>query len=235
METAKAIKDLQSQSRTMREYGGPVDYTQYAYGGDVAVPELYRAQQGMQVGFDPNANNMNISNLQGFFDKPPTKDVAGNEITATVPANMQPDNITIDPNEKIISEPTQQRQGTSEDYLSKKDWDKTRDNFALGSMAVNAGLDIADQVRARKQENQMLANTTAAESNYGINNADDRGDYDPNSGLFRPDQMGFTGVAKYGGVYATGGSTEDEDEDVQYMTQEEIDDFMANGGELEYV
>jgi hypothetical protein len=42
--------------------------------------------------------------------------------------------------------------------------------------------------------------------------------------------------SKYGGgIYATGGSTEDEDEDVQYMTQEEIDDFIANGGELEYL
>jgi hypothetical protein len=48
--------------------------------------------------------------------------------------------------------------------------------------------------------------------------------------------MGFNGVSKYGGgVYATGGNIEDEDEDTQYMTQEEIDDFLANGGELEYL
>jgi hypothetical protein len=32
-----------------------------------------------------------------------------------------------------------------------------------------------------------------------------------------------------------GGNTEDEDEDTQYMTQEEIDEFRANGGELEYL
>jgi len=102
-------------------------------------------------------------------------------------------------------------------------------------MAVNAGLDIFDQVTANRQQNQMLEDITSAESNYGISNEDNRGDYDPNSGLFRPDQMGFNGVARYGGVYANGGSTEDEDEDVQYMTQEEIDDFIANGGELEYL
>jgi len=212
-----------------KEYGGPVDYTKYAYGGDISVPELHKYQMDGQVAFNPNDNNINISNLQGFFDKPPTKDVAGNEITATVPANMQPE-------EKIISEPTQQKQGTSEDYLVKKNRDKTRDNFNMGMMAVNAGLDIADQVRARKQENQLLTDITAAESNYGISNQDNRGNYDPNSGLFRPDQMGSNAVVKYGGgIYAMGGNTIDEDEDVQYMTQEEIDDFIANGGELEYL
>ena len=208
-----------------KEYGGPIDYTEYAYGGDVSVPELYRAQDGTQVSFDPNKNNMNISNLQGYFDKAPTKNVAGEQIDATVPENMQPNN--------QLS--TDTPDNYSQDFELKRDWDKTRDNINAGMMVVNAGLDIADQVKARKQENQMLANTTSAESNYGISNQDNRGDYDPNSGLFRPDQMGFTGVARYGGVYATGGSLEDEDEDIVYMTQEEIDNFMANGGELEYL
>jgi hypothetical protein len=253
IEAANAIKDLQSQSRTMREFGGPVDYTEYAYGGDISVPELYRAQAGVEQKLDPNANALSFPGLDDdaimnenlSFGQPTEtkKPLTPEEELLKYQRGYNQQLTYVDP--KVAGEsisgvgttdkPTQQKQGTSEDYQVKKNWDKTRDNFNMGMMAVNAGLDIADQVKARRQENQMLANTTAAETNYGISNQDNRGDYDPNSGLFRPDQMGFTGVARYGGIYATGGSTEDEDEDVQYMTQEEIDDFIANGGELEYL
>jgi hypothetical protein len=223
-----------------KEYGGPIDYTEYAYGGDIAVPELHKYQMDGQVGFDPNANNMNFSNLQGFFDKPPTKDVAGNAIQSTLTESMQPKNITIDPNQPNKEAVTDQPDNLSQDYNINKDkGGKAKLISKIGQgigMGINVGLDINDQINARKQENQMLADTTAAESNYGISNEDDRGTYDPNSGLFRPDQMGSNAVVKYGGgIYATGGNTEDEDEDTQYMTQEEIDDFIANGGELEYL
>lgn len=253
---------IRHQGPAYKEYGGPIDYTEYAYGGDISIPELYRAQTGMQTNaFDPNANPLGLNKkdykgdtvdftgkvikkrdpnfsldvpelkVPGTMDKNYTNPLTGEKPAITAGSDGKyvdntASDLTVDPKAK---------QGTSEDYLNKKNWDKTRDNFALGMAGVNAGLDIADQIRARKQENQMLANTTAAETNYGISNADDRGDYDPNSGLFRPDQTGFKGVAEYGGVYANGGSTEDDDEDVQYMTQEEIDDFIANGGELEYL
>jgi hypothetical protein len=235
-DVAKAIQDLQSQSRTMRRLGGPIDYTEYAYGGDIAVPDLYRAQAGTQVAFDPNKNNTSFSNLQSSFTGTPTKDVAGTPIQPTVPESMQPKNITIDPNQPNRESVLDQPDNVSQDFVSKKDWNKIGDDFALGKAAVEGALDQVDQINARKQENQLLANTTSAEANYGISNADNRGNYDPNSGLFRPDQMGSNAVVKYGGgIYATGGNTEDEDEDTQYMTQEEIDDFIANGGELEYL
>ena len=262
IEAANAIKDLQSQSRTMRQYGGPIDYTEYAYGGDISVPELYRAQTGIQTNaFDPNANPLGLNKkdykgdtvdftgkvikkrdpnfsldvpelkVSGTMDKNYTNPLTGEKPAITTGSDgkyvdNKASDLTVDPKAK---------QGTSEDYESKKNWDKTRKNFALGMTGINAGLDIFDQVTANRQQNQMLEDITSAESNYGISNQDDRGDYDPNSGLFRPDQTGFKGVAGYGGVYANGGSTEEDDEDVQYMTQEEIDDFIANGGELEYL
>jgi hypothetical protein len=62
----------------------------------------------------------------------------------------------------------------------------------------------------------------------------DRGRFDVNSGLENVDRMGFTGVtAAYGGMFEYGGSYQEGGE--AYMTQEEIDDFIANGGELEYL
>lgn len=55
-----------------------------------------------------------------------------------------------------------------------------------------------------------------------------RGDYDPNSGLFRPDQMGFEGVAQKGGsMYKEGGET--------YMSAKQIAEYLANGGEIEFI
>jgi hypothetical protein len=239
-----------------KQYGGPIDYTEYAYGGNISVPELYRAQTGVEQKLDPNDNSV--------FAFKPLSDAeleAQSQFDPAVPVPSEPAltdaqkllkyqreynqmNTYVDPKAKsadvegigTTSNPTL-LPGVSQKFKNKSEWNV--DLPALGDATIVAGNmfeNLADSVRTNRQQQQMLENTTAAETNYGINNQRDKGTYDPNSGLFRPDQMGFNGVVKYGGgVYATGGSTEDEDEDVQYMTQEEIDDFIANGGELEYL
>lgn len=199
----------------------------YAYGGDISVPELYRAQVGVQVPLDPNENNMSLSNLTNYFTEKKEGD------PGTLSQSMQPKTYTVDPNQVN----PEQQAGVSQKFKNKSEWNV--DLPALGDATIAAGNmfeSIADSVRTNRQQNQLLENTTAAETNYGINNQRDKGTYDPNSGLFRPNEMGFNGVVKYGGgIYANGGNTMEEDEDVQYMTQEEIDDFIANGGELEYL
>jgi hypothetical protein len=221
------LKNKLGTYNEFKEYGGPVDYSQYAYGGDISVPELYKAQVGTQVAVDPNANNMSFANLQGFFAGTGAVDAEGNPIDATLPKSMQVDNITIDPN---------QPEGVSQKFRNKQAWDIDKAGIGdLSLLAANAFANTADEVRANRQENQMLENLTAAETNFGINNTYDQGDYDPNSGLFRPNKMGAMQSKYGGGIYAMGGNTMDEDEDTQYMTQEEIDDFIANGGELEYL
>lgn len=257
-DVAKSIQDLQSQSRTMRKLGGPIDYTEYAYGGDIAIPELHKAQNGVEQSFDPNKNNLGdylsfkapeIEDNETFA--PPTEDNTIKPLTKEQELLKYQRGYNqqlgyVDP--KVAGEsisgigttdkPILQK-GTSEDYQVKRDWGQigkdVADVAAVGKIGLLAGLDTLDKINARKQENQMLADTTAAESNYGISNEDNRGDYDPNSGLFRPNQMGAMQSKYGGGIYAMGGNTADEDEDVQYMTQEEIDDFLANGGELEYL
>jgi hypothetical protein len=55
----------------------------------------------------------------------------------------------------------------------------------------------------------------------------DRGNYDPNSGMFRPDQMGSLRNSQVGGQYNIGDEVE--------MTDEEIAKFIAGGGKLKYV
>lgn len=81
----------------------------------------------------------------------------------------------------------------------------------------------------------------AAENIYGSTSVTDRGTYDVNSGLFRQDEMGYTGVIKYGGnIKQEGGDMEDDDygyseEEEVYMTPEEIEQFLIDGGDLEFI
>ena len=56
----------------------------------------------------------------------------------------------------------------------------------------------------------------------------DQGGYDPNSGLYRPGYMGFEGVVQ------RGGSIYNVDDEIE-LTEEEIAEFIRNGGQLEYL
>jgi hypothetical protein len=63
---------------------------------------------------------------------------------------------------------------------------------------------------------------------YAMDPSIDRGDYETNSGLFQPSDMGNVRDSfskQFGG-------SQDE---FAYMTDEEIEEFIANGGELEFM
>lgn len=96
---------------------------------------------------------------------------------------------------------------------------------------VRAGLKFMGERGDRANMLNMYANTTA--DNVYLPNPwsrKQRGLYDPNSGLIQPGLMGST----YGSGYAmrqSGGAIDDEVE----MTEEELRQFIANGGEVEYL
>jgi len=105
--------------------------------------------------------------------------------------------------------------------------------------AINMAASAFEQRDYRKAEenlkNSMLADNTFMTS--PMNNKS-RGDYDPNSGMFRPDQMvpvQFPGYAQWGGfnTFAMGGSY-DEGEELD-LTPEEIEDLRQQGYEIEYL
>ena len=141
---------------------------------------------------------------------------------------------------------------------------KTKRNID-GEDAVNAGLtgltgvtgllNRRDAVNAERKmyDNLTPDNMIASKSSLDI------GDYETNSGLFKPDDMGSNwngGSAQYGGTivdedyhmmpdgtmmsgayhnnnsYQDGGMTEG---DERYMNEEEIEEFLANGGDLEFI
>ena len=122
--------------------------------------------------------------------------------------------------------------------------DKGKLTFGKGNTGVsearlqtfNTGVDIADSIRRGREtknaENEMYENLSS-NNLYASDSTRDRGDYDTNSGLFRPDEQGQMQSSQYGGdVYQDGGYVEG---DEVFMTDEEIQEFLANGGDLEFI
>ena len=114
------------------------------------------------------------------------------------------------------------------DYKNKNMWtidpQQALNAGLMGAQGLTRFLNAGDE-RKREQE---LARSLTADNVYGTRSNMDRGTYDVNSGLFRQDQMGFTGVAKYGGAqFKQGGTT--------YMSAAQVKKFLEEGGELEFV
>ena len=138
--------------------------------------------------------------------------------------------------------------------------DKGKLTFGKGNTGVsearlqtfNAGVDIADSIRrgkeSNKAENEMYENLSS-NNLYASDPSRDRGDYDTNSGLYRPDEQGQTWNSRskqFGGyideeeyydpyleedelTYAKGG------EKITYMSEDQIRAFMAAGGQVEFL
>ena len=83
-----------------------------------------------------------------------------------------------------------------------------------------------------KQMEGFYDNLTA-DNLYASDPSRDRGDY-AESGLYRPDEQGQTW---YGRSAQMGGYIDDDFEDGEevYMTDEEIKEYMANGGQIEFI
>ena len=129
------------------------------------------------------------------------------------------------------------QQETSVDYEAKKGPGST-DPEAMVNVA-NAGIQgvtgLFNRAETQRAGAKMADNLTA-DNLYASDPSLDRGDYDTNSGLYRLDEMGQKWNSRskqYGGdVYQDGGMVEGDEVD---MTEEEIAEFIANGGEVEYL
>jgi hypothetical protein len=123
----------------------------------------------------------------------------------------------------------------SVDYKSKSRVNDTEGALNTFNAAARGATGIIDRLAGRKKEAQMYDNLNA-DNLYASDPSRDRGDYDTNSGLYRPDEQGQSWnsrSAQYGGsIYEEGGYVEGQD---VYMTDDELEEFLANGGEVEYI
>jgi hypothetical protein len=118
------------------------------------------------------------------------------------------------------------------DYKAKNKWLGDNQGAILSTNAAVQGVTgMIDRFKNKDREAKMYDNLTA-DNLYAADPSRDSGDYDVNSGLYRPNEQGQTWnsrSAKYGGDsnYAEGDEVE--------MTEEELAEFLANGGQVEYL
>ena len=62
----------------------------------------------------------------------------------------------------------------------------------------------------------------------------DQGKINPNSGIRNPNQTGFKGVAQYGGYMKEGGDIYNQGDET-WMSEDQVRQFLAEGGELEFI
>ena len=118
----------------------------------------------------------------------------------------------------------------------------------------NTGVDMLDSasrnIDYQKSAAEMQENTSS-NNQYANKTTMDFGDYDPNSGLFRPNEMGSKRdgrSAQYGGYideeeYDLYADEDEEDEltyakggeKITYMSEDQIRAFMAAGGQVEFL
>jgi hypothetical protein len=97
---------------------------------------------------------------------------------------------------------------------------------------INAGVlgaaGMINRYRDKDREAAMYENLTS-DNLYASDPSRDRGDYETNSGLYRPDEMGQKWNSR---SKQFGGEMDYEEGDEVDMTEEELEEFLANGGEI---
>ena len=221
----------------------------FRYGG------LPKAQTGPPVK-KPSDPSTNTGDLSGML-KPaqnPNSLLGTSQSFPGMPSNtpVNPDagkvkTVTMDPNQ------TKGQTITSEDFgdpsnddiiavdkqkaPSNFDGEDAVNKFNAGATAVTGFLNNLDTA---KQQKEMYDNNFTSDNMYAATNTKDRGDYvdyGQQLGQFRYDQMGSDTSGRFaygqtGGYMKEGGYAEG---DEVFMTDEELEEFLANGGDVEYL
>ena len=195
-------------------------------------------------GMVPNMQPSSFWNDQQSFQSPPP----------AAPASMQQQNqqieqYTTDPNQ--IGSHLAKKEVVPNEYVGVEN--KRKDMRSIdpeaGVNVFNAGargvLGVLDRRQNAKSEREMLLNTVDPMNMYASATEQDRGDWQDfgsKSGMFRYDQEGQDRSSRatygqYGGYMQEGGfynPSFEEDEEL-YMTPEELEQFLAAGGQVEYL
>lgn len=219
----------------------------FRYGG------LPKAQTGPpdKKPSDPTTNTGDLSGMLKPAPNPNTLMGVStpfmNQNLPTVPGIDKVKTVTMDPNQ------TKDQKITSLDFSDPKNDDiiavdkqRAPSNFTGedGVNAFNVGATaltgFMNNLDSAKQQKEMYDNNFTSDNMYAASNSKDRGDYvdyGQQLGQFRYDQMGSDTSGRFaygqeGGYMQDGGFTEGDEVD---MTEEELEEFLANGGEVEYL
>lgn len=140
--------------------------------------------------------------------------------------------LMMDSRKKLEDEATYEPDEYSVDYKAKKKRLGDRQGLILSTYGAAEGLaGFVDRWKNRNNDVDVY-NNTMADNVFARDPSTDSGDHDLNSGLYRPNAQGNVHTsrsAKYGGNanYYEGDEVE--------MTEEELAEFLANGGQVEYL
>lgn len=121
------------------------------------------------------------------------------------------------------------------DFKNKDTYEVDAQGMLLSGNAGARGILDFFERRAEKRRNKNFNDRFTADNLYASDPSRDRGDYDTNTGLYRPNEQGQIWNSRskqLGGFMQEGGYVEG---DVVDMTPEEIEEFIANGGEVEII
>ena len=111
--------------------------------------------------------------------------------------------------------------------------------FNAGVRGITGLLNRKDEKRRERQmyDNQTSNNLYASQAGMMKGQWNDLGSM---AGMFNPgdtgqDTSGYSSYGKYGGYMQDGGEADYDEGDEVYMTDDDIKNFMANGGEIEYI
>jgi hypothetical protein len=233
--SADQLYNMSGPMNTEMRYGGGLRRFLPRADGGAESPVTFTnnpALAGMtdvdMISLNPGIQGLDNSALTGFMNtNAPTRD-----------QSQDPAEIKIDPNQIESHQAEKVYSGTPGDTSIDFKTKNVYDPDAMLNVA-NAGIrgvtGMIDRSRNKKNEAKMYDNLNA-DNLYASDPSKDRGDYDANTGLFRMDEQGQqwnSRSKKYGGnIYQDGGMVEG---DEIFMTDEEIQEFLANGGDLEFI
>jgi len=123
-------------------------------------------------------------------------------------------------------------QQISQKFKNKQEWNiDAKGALDFGNMAGNAFAGFADRAQEALQ-NRNIGSKFDASNLYAQTDTIDKGGYDQ-LGQFKPNETGFKKPYSYGGYMEEGGSYEEGGD--TWMSEEQIQQFLAEGGELEFV
>jgi hypothetical protein len=192
---------------------------------------------------DPTANS---GNLVGMLKPQENPYSFTGKNTAPINTEAKVETITMDPNQTKDQKITSLDFGTpgeedliAQDVKTKRAFDGVNFNNKL-NMGIDAFTGAMRGLDQAKQQNEMYANNFNADSLYGASTNKDKGDYvayGQQTGMFRPNETGQETMGRFaygqsGGYMQEGGYAEGDEVD---MTEEELAEFLANGGQVEYL
>jgi len=226
-----------------QEYGGQYNFINGGINNNIPVPvnpfnsNALLGDQSNLMGTAIQGNN-SFWNNQSAFNNANNVDANGNSLVPNNPY-PQPNNINVDP--AMAYNQKQSKLVGVDNKLNTMRKIDPEGTLNAADAGVNSFIGMLDNVKSRAKEKQMLLDNSDPFNNIAITRNQDMGDWGDTGhkfGMFRYNQEGSdrnsrATFGRYGGYMEDGGTYEDDEE--IYMTPEELEQFLAAGGQVEYL